>query len=110
MPQPGRRGASKKAQNKTGHAPKPRTAAPTAEPAPARYTPPPRVVRFRPRWHMWAGIAQVLLGVALVVVNYGEELGLSVLPGGHQEVYFLAGVVVAAGSTWWFGWFDRPTR
>ena len=81
------------------------------KPAPqsTRYTPPRLVKRIRPRWHLALGVLELLAGALLVIVNYGEEFGLHVLPGGHQEAYFFAGLAVAGGSMWWFGWFDRPT-
>lgn len=90
--------------------PTPRKSTPTnTPPAARRYTPPRLVKRIRPGWHIAVGSVQVLVGVALVIVNYGEEFGLRVLPGGHQEAYFLLGILVAGSSIWWFGWFDRPT-
>lgn len=78
------------------------TAAPTG-----RYTPPKTVAfRIRPTWHKVAGVIQVLLGIALVVINY-IDYAASILPGGHQEAYFLLGIVIAGGASWWFGAFDR---
>jgi len=54
-----------------------------------------------------SGASQVAAGVALIVVNYIDYSGSSLLPGGHQEAYFVLGILVAASSIWWFGWFDR---
>ena len=34
---------------------------------------------------------------------------LTLLFGGHNELYLIAGVAGAAYATWWFGWFDRKT-
>ena len=87
--------------------PTPRKSPPTP-PASARYTPPRMVKRIRPGWHLAAGVVELVVGVLLVIVNYGEEFGLHVLPGGHQEAYFFAGLFLAGGSMWWFGWLDRP--
>ncbi len=75
--------------------------------ASTRYTPPP-ATRFRPTWHKVVGWVQVAVGLVVVVVNYGAELGLDVMPGGHKEAYFLLGILVAGGGTWWLGIFDRP--
>lgn len=41
------------------------------------------------------------------MVNYGEELNLHLLPGGHKEAYVVLGLVMAASGTWWLGLFDR---
>lgn len=49
-------------------------------------------------------------GLLVVLVNYGAELGLDLMPGGHLEAYFLLGLFIAGGGTWWLGVFDRPTR
>ncbi len=75
--------------------------------APRRYTP-PKVTRFRPTWHRVTGGILLTVGLAIVVLNYLEELELNAMPGPHSEGYFLLGIAVAAWSTWWFGWFDRP--
>jgi len=75
-----------------------------------RYTPPVPRKRLRPGWHRLAGWGQVVLGVALIVLNYAQDFGPVLLPGGHNELYFLAGLVVAAAGTWWLGVFDRPER
>ncbi len=37
----------------------------------------------------------------------GEDLTL--LPGGHAELYLVLGVSVAIGATWFLGLFDRGT-
>ena len=87
--------------------PTPRAVPSPRAPSP-RYTPPRLVKRIRPGWHLAAGIAELVFGILLVLVNYGEEFGLRLLPGGHQEAYFFAGFLIAGGSMWWFGWFDRP--
>lgn len=56
------------------------------------------------------GVVQLVLGVAIVAINYIDYADLRILPGGHNELYFLLGIVIAGGSIWWFGWFDRtPT-
>ena len=73
-----------------------------------RYTPPKRVAyRIRPRWHAVVGVVQVVFGLAIVVINYIDYANVRLLPGGHQEIYFVLGIMIAAGSVWWFGWFDR---
>ena len=66
-------------------------------------------VRIRPAWHKWLGIALLLFGVALLVLNDLMMLqpSLLLLPGGHNELYLFAAVLIGGYSTWWFGWFDR---
>lgn len=77
--------------------------------ASARYTPPIKHVRFRPGWHRVVGAVTVLLGVGVAVANDAMLLGApaTMLPGGHNELYLLLGVVIAGSSLWWFGWMDR---
>lgn len=73
-----------------------------------RYTPPAEhFVTVRPAFHKVIGALQILLGLAIVLVNYVDFEDVRLLPGGHQEAYFLLGIVVAAGSLWWFGALDR---
>lgn len=72
-----------------------------------RYTPPIKHVRFRPAWHRVVGAVELLLGVAVIAVNYAQY-ETAILPGGHNELYFLVGLGIGAGSLWWFGAFDRP--
>ena len=83
-----------------------RTAVQIATPS-GRYTPPARQLRSRPGWHRIAGVAQLILGVSAVVVNY-LDAAVHLLPGGHSELYFVLGLVIAGAASWWFGWFDRP--
>jgi len=85
---------------------------PTPRAAPAessRYTPPVKHFRFRPTWHRVIGVVVLLLGVAVIALNEVMLLQRSetLLPGGHNELYLLLGVIVAGSSLWWFGWFDR---
>lgn len=77
---------------------------------PARVTPSKPVKRFRPRWHLVVGIVLLVLGVAVAGMNDAILLGgvpTWLLPGGHSEGYLVLGLVLAAWSTWWFGWYDR---
>lgn len=86
--------------------PGPATTAPAAS---ARYTPPNRGV-FRPGWHKLVGAASVVVGILVVVVNDGMYfIEATLLPGGHNELYLIVGLAIAASGTWWFGWFDRTT-
>ena len=77
----------------------------------ARYTPPKETVRLRPRWHRLAGWAGVVLGVVVAAVNDGMLMTdhVTLLPGGHSELYLFLGVGVAITSTWFLGLFDRGT-
>lgn len=85
-------------------------AAPTPEPS-ARYTPARPAFRIRPAAHKVVGWALVALGVAIAVLNDVQWASsrLSVLPGGHSELYLMVAVAVAAFGAWWLGLFDRPT-
>ena len=76
-----------------------------------RYTPPKRAeYRIRPGAHKVIGVVELVLGFAIIFINYVDYANMRLLPGGHQEGYFVLGMVIAAGSLWWFGWFDRtPT-
>ncbi len=78
-------------------------------PAPTSRTTPKRTIRFRPGWHRAIGAALLLVGVALAALNDVMMLqpSLTLLPGGHSELYLFAGIGIAGYSTWWFGWFDR---
>lgn len=81
-------------------------------PAPStRYTPKQSNVVMRPGWHRIAGWIGVVVGLLIVILNdvmrFGE--GLSLLPFGHSELYLMLGVVIAGGSTWFLGLFDRQT-
>lgn len=53
----------------------------------------------------------MLAGVVIAAVNdlmlMGEDVTL--LPGGHSELYLLLGISVGAGATWFLGLFDRGT-
>lgn len=74
----------------------------------SRYTPPAKNRgMFRPVWHKVIGGLVVLAGLAIFVVNDLEWLGIHLMPGGHNELYAVAGIVVAGSSMWWFGWLDR---
>lgn len=73
-----------------------------------RYTPPLVRQRRRPPWHRLTGWLLAAAGVALVLANYAQDFGPRVLPGGHNELYFLLGIVIAGTGSWWLGVFDRP--
>lgn len=73
-----------------------------------RYTPPAALqVRIRPTWHKIVGASLLVLGVAIVVINYIDYDNVQLLPGGHKEAYFLLGIIIAGLSSWWFGALDR---
>ena len=71
-----------------------------------RYTPSTLPgVRTRPAWHKAIGVAQIALGLGIVLVNF-LDYSAHILPGGHLEVYFVVGVLIAACSLWWFDALD----
>lgn len=75
-----------------------------------RYTPPAAKFRVRPRWHRLAGWSGVALGVGIAAMNDVMLFGdVTLLPGGHSELYLFAAVAVGGGSTWFLGLFDRGT-
>lgn len=79
-----------------------------APPASSRYTPPIKFVRVRPDWHKTVGMLILGSGIAIIVLNEVMLLNsITLLPGGHSELYLALGVVVAGYATRWFGWFDR---
>jgi hypothetical protein len=50
----------------------------------------------------------VVLGGTLFVLNDLELFDIHLIPGGHNELYALFALAIAASSTWWFGLFDQP--
>ncbi|NIZ92560.1 hypothetical protein [Kineococcus rubinsiae] len=64
--------------------------------------------RYRPAWHKRIGVAVLAVGLYTIFANDLMRLtrNVQLLPGGHSELYLLAGIVVTVGSLWWFGWFD----
>ena len=76
-----------------------------------RYTAPTPAFRLRPRWHRWAGWLGVVAGIGIIVTNDAMFFveGVTLLPGGHNELYLLLGLIVAGGFTWFLGLFDRGT-
>ncbi|MCZ7537219.1 MAG: hypothetical protein M5T61_15790 [Acidimicrobiia bacterium] len=63
---------------------------------------------FRPTWHKVVGALMVLAGLTVFVLNDLAWFDVRVMPGGHNELYAVVAVVIAASSLWWFGAFDRP--
>lgn len=84
--------------------------APTPDPS-GRYTPKTPTYRLRPGWHRVVGWIGVALGIGIAAVNdvmlMGEDLTL--LPGGHNELYLFLGMAIGGSSTWFLGLFDRGT-
>jgi hypothetical protein len=86
--------------------------APPAEPtASSRYTPKIKARGpFRPTWHKVVGALLIVLGVGIFVINDLAWFDINLIPGGHNELWAMLGIVTAASSTWWFGWFDRTPK
>ncbi len=83
----------------------------TAPPPNSRYTAPSKNRGpFRPTWHKVTGALLILLGLGIFVLNDAEWFGVHLMPGGHNELYAVLGIALAASSMWWFGWFDRAPR
>jgi hypothetical protein len=59
-------------------------------------------------WHRVAGIVLIVVGVAMIALNFAEDENIGILPGGHSPLYLLGGLLIAGSSLWWFGAFDRP--
>lgn len=75
----------------------------------SRYTPKVKARGpFRPTWHKVVGALFLLAGAAIFIVNDLAWFDINIVPGGHNELYAALAFAVAGGSTWWFGWFDRP--
>ena len=67
---------------------------------------PPRRAR-RPSWHKPLGLVVAVAAVALVALNDLVLIGLRTpLPGGHNELYFLSGIVLASAGVWLTGLMD----
>ena len=66
---------------------------------------------FRPPWHRWAGWLIVAAGSVIGVLNAAMLIseGVTLLPGGHSELYFLLAIAVAVWGTRFLGLFDRGT-
>lgn len=84
---------------------------PDREPAASsRYTPPSRPVRLRPRWHRLVGWLGLVGGVVVAALNDVQLVSNATLfPFGHSEGWLFLGVMIAGGSTWFLGLFDRGT-
>ena len=76
-----------------------------------RYTPRTPSFRVRPRWHRLAGWLGIVFGIGIAVANDAMLLGdkLTLLPGGHTELYLILGLGIGAAATWFLGLFDRGT-
>lgn len=71
---------------------------------PSRPTPLPR---RRSRANRNAGWLVVAVGVLVIALNYAMEVSdIVVLPGGHQELYFGGGVLLALAGLWFTGLGD----
>jgi hypothetical protein len=62
---------------------------------------------MRPTWHKVVGWTLITVGLGIVIVNYLDYADLELLPGGHNEGYFLLGGLIAIAGSWWTGLFDR---
>lgn len=66
---------------------------------------------FRPTRHRWYGLALIVGGVLIAVLNDAMLfMHATVLPFGHQELWLMTGVAVAASGSWFLGLFDPSFR
>jgi hypothetical protein len=63
---------------------------------------------YRPPWHRILGWVLIAIGALIVVVNDAAYVDINLMPGGHNEAYFVLGLLVAGFGSWWTGLFDRP--
>ena len=68
-----------------------------------RHTPRPAPkYLFRPTWHKVIGAAMLVFGFAYIFACYLDVGHMNErLPGGHA--WYLVGLAIMGGSTWWFG-------
>lgn len=78
-------------------------------PAPTARTTPRRLPPLRPGWHRWVGWPLIVFGVLVAVLNDAMlfRQGLTLLPGGHMELYLLLGLTLVGVGTWFLGVYDR---
>jgi hypothetical protein len=66
---------------------------------------------FRPSRHRWIGAVLVVTGILIAVANdtmlFIDQV---LLPFGHQELWLMAGVLVAGFGTVFLGLFDPSVR
>lgn len=63
--------------------------------------------RRRSKTSRIAGWVAVAVGILVIALNYAMEVSdVVVLPGGHQELYFGGGVLLALGGLWFTGLGD----
>lgn len=66
---------------------------------------------FRPSRHRWFGFALIVGGALIAVLNDAMLfMNSTVLPFGHQELWLITGMAVAASGTWFLGLFDPSVR
>ena len=109
----GRKGTKRRKGPTPRSSARPQPAEPVA-PAPAassRYTPKIKARGpFRPGWHKVVGALIVFVGLGIFVVNDLAWFDINLIPGGHNELWAIVGILTAGSSTWWFGWFDRTPK
>ncbi|MFP5298791.1 MAG: hypothetical protein ACLGHL_07380 [Actinomycetota bacterium] len=60
---------------------------------------------FKP-WHRPTGLAMLVVGILVAVVNDLAYLNIEVMPGGHNELYLMLGVLVAGAGAYFAGFFS----
>ena len=66
---------------------------------------------LRPTSHRWIGIAVILTGLTIALLNDAMLFtDVTLLPFGHREFWLLTGIIVAASGTWFLGLFDPSLR
>ncbi len=62
----------------------------------------------RPRWNKPAGWALIAAGVLIAIVNDVAYFSTGILPGGHNELYLILGLLIGVFGAYLLGVFARP--
>lgn len=57
-------------------------------------------------WHRPVGLALLIAGILVAVMNDLAYVDIEVMPGGHNELYLMAGVFMAGGGAYLAGFFS----
>lgn len=57
-------------------------------------------------WHRPVGLGLLVVGILIAVVNDLAYVDIEVMPGGHNELYLMAGVLMAGAGAYLAGFFS----